>query len=658
MKLDVLLPLKFDHPFTYSVPKEMNLSIGDFVQVSFRNKDVIGVVWKEGSVLKNTIKIKNIKKKISFPSLTKEKIIFIEKFSKYNLVDIGIVLKLFIYKQALTENSIKKILNEEYEEYYDQFDKNISFDENQIKAIKILDEKVLPDSFSTTLLHGITGSGKTLIYLKKIKDFLEKGYQVLVLLPEIALTNQIKEKFKEYFGNYPAIWHSSISEKNKKKIFHGISNQKINLIMGARSSLFLPFKKLGLIIIDEEHDQSFKQDDQITYNARDMAILLSSIQKIPIILISATPSIETYYNTLKKNFSYVSLIKRFNDAELPEIKIIDLKKFPAKKNKFISESIINDLKNKISKKEQILFFLNRRGYSTCVICSKCGHRFQCPNCSVALTFHKENNQLICHYCDYHSSLKKKCKEDGDCQLTFYGLGVEKIYEEVKEIFPDKKIELFSSDFIHEDEKTKKIFENIYNGKIDIIVGTQLISKGFHFPMLNCIVVVNADTNFLGSDIRSSEKTFQLMNQLSGRAGREVKKSIVYLQSFEPESETLKSICDKNILSFYQAEINFREKANLPPYTKLIAFIVSGKNKFDVDEFARILKNKIPLMKNAKLLGPVSASISLIKGKYRSRLLLKYPNSDFPQKILKDWLKTIVIKKNISLTIDVDPINFR
>ena len=656
MTLDVLLPLKFDHPFTYNVPKDINVRVGDFVLVPFQNKDIIGVVWGKSGPIKSSIKIKDIKKKFDFASLSKDTLIFLEKFSRYNLVDLGIALKLFIFKKAFIEVSKKKKPEESFEEY--SLKKKISFDASQKKAIKILDDQISFDKFSTVLLHGITGSGKTLIYFKKIQDFLEKGYQVLVLLPEIALTNQIKERFKEYFGNYPALWHSDISEKNKRLIWHGIASHKINLVLGARSSLFLPFKKLGLIIIDEEHDQSYKQEDQVIYNARDMAVLMASIKKISVILVSATPSLETYYNTVNKKFSYISLDKRYGDAELPEVKFVDLKKNPPLKSKFISPSIIPELKNILDKGNQILFFLNRRGYSTFVICSKCGYRFNCPHCSVSLIYHKETNKLICHYCDHEASLERKCKDGDNCKLSFYGLGVEKIFEEVKEIFPDKKIELFSSDFIHNDDSTKKIFESIQDGKINIIVGTQLISKGFHFPKLNCIVIVNSDVNFLGNDIRSSEKTYQLMNQLSGRAGREVKNSTVYLQTFEPENQTLKSICDQNILAFYENEISFRERSNLPPFTKLIAFIVSGKNRFDVDECARILKNKIPKMKDALLLGPVSASISLIKGKYRSRLLLKYPQEAFPQKFLKDWLKTIKIKKNISLTVDVDPINFK
>ena len=656
MTLDVLLPLKFDHPFTYNVPKEISVKAGDFVLVPFQNKDIIGVVWGKSSPIKNSIKIKDIKKKFDFVSLSKDTLIFLEKFSRYNLVDLGIALKLFIFKKAFKELSKKIKQKESFEEY--SLKKNIIFDASQKKAIKILDEQIAFDKFSTVLLHGITGSGKTLIYFKKIQDFLEKGYQVLVLLPEIALTNQIKERFKEYFGNYPSLWHSDISEKDKRLIWHGIASHKINLVLGARSSLFLPFKKLGLIIIDEEHDQSYKQEDQVIYNARDMAVLMASIKKISVILVSATPSLETYYNTVNKKFSYISLDKRYNDAELPEVKFVDLKKNSPIKSKFISPSIIPELKNILEKGNQILFFLNRRGYSTFVICSKCGYRFNCPHCSVSLIYHKETNKLICHYCDHQASLERKCKDGDNCKFSFYGLGVEKIFEEVKEIFPDKKIELFSSDFIHNDDSTKKIFERIQDGKINIIVGTQLISKGFHFPKLNCIVIVNSDVNFLGNDIRSSEKTYQLMNQLSGRAGREVKNSTVYLQTFDPENQTLKSICDQNILAFYENEISFRESSNLPPFTKLIAFIISGKNRFDVDEFARILKNKIPKMKDALLLGPVSASISLIKGKYRSRLLLKYPQEAFPQKFLKDWLKTIKIKKNISLTVDVDPINFK
>ena len=656
MTLDVLLPLKFDHPFTYNVPKDINVKVGDFVLVPFQNKDIIGVAWGKSGPIKSSIKIKDIKKKFDFASLSKETLIFLEKFSRYNLVDLGITLKLFIFRKAFKELSNKKKQDVLFNEH--KLKKIIKFDESQKKAIRILDNQLSFDKFSTVLLHGITGSGKTLIYFQKIQDFLEKGYQVLVLLPEIALTNQIKERFKEYFGSYPALWHSDISEKNKRLIWHGIASHKINLVLGARSSLFLPFRKLGLIIIDEEHDQSYKQEDQVIYNARDMAVLMASIKKISVILVSATPSLETYYNTINKKFTYISLDKRYGDAQLPEVKFIDLNKNPPLKFKFISPYIIPELKNILDKGNQILFFLNRRGYSTFVICTNCGYRFNCPHCSVSLIYHKETNKLICHYCDHEASLERKCKEENNCKLSFYGLGVEKIFEEVREIFPNKRIELFSSDFIHNDDVTKNIFESIEDGKINIIIGTQLISKGFHFPKLNCIVIVNSDMSFLGNDIRSSEKTFQLMSQLSGRAGREVKNSTVYLQTFEPENQTLKSISDKNILAFYENEISFRERSNLPPFTKLIAFIISGKNRFDVDECARILKNQIPKMKDALLLGPVSASISLMKGKYRSRLLLKYPHEAFPQKFLKDWLKTIKIKKNIALTVDVDPINFK
>ena len=323
MTLDVLLPLKFDHSFTYNLPKDINAKIGDFVLVPFQNKEIIGVVWGKGSSVKSFIKIKDIKKKFDLASLSQDTISFIEKFSLYNLVDLGIVLKLFIFKKVFNKSikKNKKIIR--FSEY--SLKKNINFDESQKKAIKILDEKISYNKFSTTLLHGITGSGKTLIYFKKIQDFLEKGFQVLVLLPEIALTNQIKERFKEYFGEYPALWHSDVSEKNKKLIWEGIANNQVNLVLGARSSLFHPFKKLGLIIIDEEHDQSYKQEDQIIYNARDMAVLMASIKNISVILVSATPSLETYYNTVSKKFFYISLDKRYKDAQLPEVKFVDLK---------------------------------------------------------------------------------------------------------------------------------------------------------------------------------------------------------------------------------------------------------------------------------------------------------------------------------------------
>jgi len=659
MKVDVLLPLKFDHPFTYLNEKDEALEVGDFVLVPFNNKKIVGVIWSlKPSVTKKNIKFRPVFEKLDLQKLSKSKIEFIIRFATYNLIELGLVLKLFIFNPYFQAKNKKKIQeNNNFEN--SKIEKEILLDSTQQKSYEYLTDVIKDKEYSCTLLHGVTGSGKTLIYLKKIKYFLDRGFQVLLVLPEIALTKDMLDRLEEYFNIKPPSWHSLVKQSEKKKIWDGLLNGKINFVVGTRSSLFLPFKNLGLVIVDEEHDQSFKQEEQITYNARDMSILYASIEKIPILLVSATPSLETYYNYKIKKFNYYYISKRYRDVSFPKVKFVDLSKEKlVKPIKFISPSIIDDLKEYLINKKQILFFLNKRGYSNFVICSKCGTRQSCPNCSVYLTYHKEYEKLICHYCDHQASLKNKCNKDGLCNFLFYGVGVEKVYEEIQSIFPKNKIILFSSDFIKNEEDAEEILQKIKSENASIIVATQLISKGFHFPNLNCIVVINSDTSFLGNDVRSSEKTYQLLNQLTGRAGREDNNSIVYLQTHQKENTVLQAISRRDDLSFYDNELNFRKDSNLPPFSKFISIIVSGTNKFDTKAFSLYLKNNFPFIEYAKVLGPVSAPISLLKGKFRSRLLIKYPNDKFPQNELKKWLRSLKLKKNVSISLDVDPISLR
>ena len=445
--------------------------------------------------------------------------------------------------------------------------------------------------------------------------------------------------------------------RKKKIIWHGVSTNKIKLVLGARSSLFLPFQNLKLLVIDEEHDSSYKQEDGVIYNARDMSILKASIEKFPVLLVSATPSIESYYNYKLKKYFYVFIQSRYKSFSLPKTEIINLIKSPPDRGKFISNDLIPKIKDVIENKNQILFFLNRRGYSTYIMCYQCKKRLECPYCSIGLVFHQSSNEAICHYCDFKTKLNQKCTDDKKCQFTFYGLGVEKIFEEIKSLFPDKRIQIFSSDAIANSAKAKDIINDIEKNKISILVGTQMISKGFHFPHLNCIVVVNSDTNFLGSDIRASEKNFQLLQQVSGRAGRESNDAMVYLQTNDPSNKILHSLSSSDPDVFYKEELVFRKKANLPPFFRLISVIISGKNQFLVDKFSKKLKQTFPAQKKIKIYGPVTAPIFRVRGKYRMRLLIKYDTSIFPQKFIKNWLSFNTLDKNIKLEVDVDPSNF-
>jgi len=655
MKINILLPIKFDQAFTYSVDASLDLKKGDYVLVPFRSKEIVGVVWEKDIKAPKNIKIKKIISKINFPSLSEKNIEFIKRFSEYNLSSLGMTSKLFFYEKGFLSLLKNKNLSD-YEEYNIQNIQKENLSQVQKKSLKEIIKNLELKKYSTTLIHGVTGSGKTLIYFEIIKQALKKNAQVLVLLPEIALTKQIAQRFKDYFGAEPALWHSSIGDKKKKIIWKGVSENKIKLVLGARSAIFLPFQDLKLIVIDEEHDSSYKQEEGVSYNARDMSILKASIENFPVLLISATPSVESYYNSKNNKYFYVSLNERYKNISLPKIQIVDLVKEPAEKGKFISNYLIPKIRKIIQEKNQVLFFLNRRGHSTYIMCYDCKKRLVCPNCSLGLIFHQSSKEAICHYCDYKTNLIQKCNNNKNCDFTFYGLGIERIFEEVQLLFPEQKIQIFSSDSIH-NKDSEKIIKDIEDNNIPILVGTQLISKGFHFPSLNCIVVVNSDTNFLGSDIRASEKNFQLLQQLSGRAGREENKAVVFLQTNDSNNKILHSLSSSDPKVFYEEELAFRKKANLPPFSKLISVILSGINQFEVMKTAKQLKHSFSAQEKIKIFGPVTAPIFKIRGKYRVRLLLKYNLSIFPQKFIKDWLNINDIAKNIKLEVDVDPINF-
>ena len=649
MKVPVLLPRIFDHPHTYLSKKYGKLKAGSIVSVPFGKEEEIGVVWDKEENTNKNFKLKNIKEKKDV-SLSHNLVKFINWFSLYNLAPKGMVLKMclgdesFFSKKKETFNYITKTKN------------NFILNEEQKNCLQEINN--LGTKFSTTLLQGITGSGKTIVYFEKIKENILKGRQSLVLLPEIFLTNQFNKRFEDYFGFKPAIWHSKITKKNKRIIWKNIINGEIKLVVGARSSLFLPFKNLGLIVVDEEHDSSYKQDEGIRYNARDMAISRASIENIPILLSTSIPSLETFNNVKNKKYNLTKLKKRYKNFSLPQAEVIDLKLDRKKKNIWIDPKTIMLVKKYLEKKDQVLFFLNRRGYAPFMICKACGSKLDCPNCSIFLTFHKHLNKAMCHHCGYKSSVNSKCiKTDQSCDYQMYGPGVEKIYAELKQIFPEKKIKILSSDFLNKKKETKNLLTDIENNKIDILVGTQLISKGFNFPNLNCIVVVDADFSGMGFDLRSTEKNIQLYNQLSGRAGRFSKDSLVIYQTFNPSDETLKNILENDPTKFLEDEIILRREKNLPPFTRLIALIISSKNEKEGVFEAQKIKKNLSALKYLEIMGPVSSPIFKIKNNYRTRLLLRSKNNLFVQKHIAKILKKINLSKKIKLIVDVDPLNF-
>ncbi len=428
-------------------------------------------------------------------------------------------------------------------------------------------------------------------------------------------------------------------------------------MIGARSSLFLPFKKLGLIVVDEEHDPSYKQEEGVIYNARDMAISRASIENIPIHLVTAVPSLETYNNILNKKYRKTELKKRYENYPLPKTKIINLN-LEKLKNGSLSKEAISISKSYLKKNNQILFFLNRRGYAPFLICKECGYRHTCPNCSIYLTYHKVSDKIICHHCGYQSKTKRKCsKENSYCNFSMYGPGVEKVFEELKKIFPNKRIKIFSSDYLKKKQNSENLINEIIEQKVDILVGTQMISKGYNFPKLNCIIVVDADFTGKGYDLRTTEKNIQLYNQLSGRAGRFSRDSIIVYQTINPEHQVLTNIIQNKPESFFINELSLRKENNLPPFSRLISLIISSESKENSFRGAIEIKIKIEKIKGIQVLGPIDSPIFKKKKKYRTRLLIRSDSKILCQKYLLNVLENLKISRKIKLTVDVDPINF-
>ena len=650
MKFPILLPNIFNYPFTYE--SDLKLNIGDFVEVPFGKSKIVGVVWDdfEKDSLKK-FKIKKILNKLDIPNLNKKTIDFLNWFSEYNLVPKGMALKLVLMGGKPVKKFDKKI----YQNYITDIKYNrVILTSEQKKSLDQINKN--NKKFNVHVLQGTTGSGKTIVYFEALKDILKKDSQGLIMLPEIGLTNQFEKKFFEFFGFSPAIWHSGITKKNKEIIWSGIISGEIKVVIGARSSLFLPFKNLGLIIVDEEHDQSYKQDEGVIYNARDMAISRASFENVPINLITAVPSVETYENIKKKKYSYSKLKQRYQNASLPNFEIINLNDVKLEKQSWLSKEVIQKVNFHLEKKDQVLFFLNRRGFSPNALCKKCYNTFSCPNCSINLVYHKNKNNMLCHYCGFKTSLERDCQKKGKCDLIFSGPGVERISEEVKKIFPTKKVEIFSSDTMNKKSSKDKL-EKIVNNEIEILVGTQLISKGFHFPNLNCIVVVDIDLSSQGHDLRGAEKNLQLYHQLSGRAGRTGQPSTVYFQTYNFNSKMISDITSKDPEIFLNKETEIRKKNNLPPFQRFISLILTGENEIKLEKEAIKLKHFLENKIHGKILGPVSAPIFKIKKKYRIRLLIRGPKTLLLQHSLAKIIPRYKFSSGIKLSVDVDPINF-
>ncbi|HWY62593.1 MAG TPA: primosomal protein N' [Rhizomicrobium sp.] len=535
-----------------------------------------------------------------------------------------------------------------------------TLNDDQGPAAVHLRQATAAGKFTAHLLDGVTGSGKTEVYFEAVAEALRRSRQVLILLPEIALTVQFLERFAARFGVRPAEWHSDLSQKERRRTYRAVMKGEARVVVGARSSLFLPFPRLGLIVVDEEHEQAFKQQDGAIYHARDMAVVRARIEKCPLILSSATPSLETFINAGAGRYSHLKLGERHGVAEMPHVKIVDLRREHDADDKaqWLSAPLRAALAETLAAGEQAMLFLNRRGYAPLTLCQACGHKLTCPHCSSWLVEHRYRKRLACHQCGYETGLPAACpgcKAEGT--LIACGPGVERVAEEFAHFFPTARYAIASSDTMHGPAETQGAIRAMAKREIDVLIGTQIMAKGHHFPQLTLVGVVDADLGGSDGDLRARERTFQLLHQVSGRAGRAEKPGLVLLQTRNPADAVMAALVSGDRDSFYAQEAEFRSRAGAPPYGRLAAVIISGYDGESVREIARALGKAAPQAKDVKVWGPTPAFYALLRGQTRERLLVQAAKGVDVQAYMRAWLGLVKIPASIRVTVDVDPISF-
>ena len=531
---------------------------------------------------------------------------------------------------------------------------------DQAAAAESLRNGVRAKNYATTLLKGVTGSGKTEVYLEAVAECLRLGRQSLVLLPEIALTAAFLRRVETRFGAQPAEWHSGVTMTERRRAWRMAGEGGVQLVVGARSALFLPFRDLGVIVVDEEHDTSYKQEDGVLYNARDMAVLRASLCGAQVVLASATPSLESWANAESGKYRKLELTSRFGDAELPDMSTIDMRAETLPRNRWVSPTLRRAVEKRIDAGEQALLFLNRRGYAPVTICRACGHQIGCSQCDARMVEHRFRKRLVCHQCGKAEPMPAACPScEAKDRLAPVGPGVERLQEEAAGIFPEARIAVLSSDLYDSARALKAQIENIAGGGADIIIGTQIVAKGHNFPLLTLVGVIDADLGLQGSDLRAAERTFQLMRQVAGRAGRAERRGEALLQTCQPEHPVIRAILSGDEEGFWRAEASERRLAGMPPYGRLAGIVLSSPDKKAVFNVGGILaRNDAELRKiGAQVYGPAPAPIARIRGRHRARLLVKAPKAAPLQPALARWARQVKLPPNLRLSIDVDPQSF-
>ncbi|MGB3167805.1 MAG: primosomal protein N' [Alteraurantiacibacter sp.] len=533
---------------------------------------------------------------------------------------------------------------------------DLSEDQNEVAARLV--DAVGAAEFAPFLLDGVTGSGKTETYFEAVAEALRTNRQVLVLLPEIALTEAFLARFEARFGAAPIVWHSSLKSTERRRAWRAIASGEAQVVVGARSALFLPYANLGLIVVDEAHEISFKQEDGVRYNARDVAVMRAHFEGFPIVLASATPALESLHMADSGTYEKLVLPSRYGGASLPDIKLVDLTEEQPGRGAWISAPLRAALEDRLAKGEQSLLFLNRRGYAPLTLCRNCGFRFQCPNCSAWLVEHRLSSRLACHHCGHETKPPDKCPECGepDC-LVACGPGVERIADEVAEILPDARVALVTSDTLNSPEKAAEFVAMAEGRAIDVIVGTQLVTMGFHFPELTLVGVIDADLGLEGGDLRAAERTYQQVAQVAGREGRGAKPGEVLIQTRHPEAPVIAALEAGDRDAFYDAETEARRHAGAPPFGRWAAVIVSSEDEAEAREAANRIGDTRPLLDDVMILGPAPAPLSLLRNRYRYRLLLNARRTAQLQQVIRDWLSQVQHPPGVRVGVDIDPYSF-
>ncbi len=641
----VLLPQLQLPELDYIAPVGSSFAPGDLVNVPFRNKQITGVVTAV-NINSKFENLREVSAKLDL-HINSDVMEFLFKAAKYYMAPVGSMMKLMLPVE-LSEGRAPKPCE------------TVSLENAKLPILssdQLTSLEQIKASSNPSVLKGITGSGKTEVYFHHMAEMMAEGKQVLLMLPEIALGSQIIERFKDRFGFAPAIWNSSITKAKKRNLLRSIILGEVKIIIGTRSALFLPYANLGLIVVDEEHDASYKQDDGVMYNARDMAVMRGHIIGTKVLLASATPSIETLYNVSIGKYNQVNLHSRYGEAILPDVEVIDMRLQKRQKDSWISLPLKTAIADALLKKEQVIIFLNRRGYAPMMLCKACGHKVTCKSCSSWLVMHKAKKRLECHHCGYVSAIKNICAEcREEDSLIACGPGVERIAEEVMQLFPEAKIQLVTKDEMNSEKAIAGVLARVQNHEIDIIIGTQIITKGYHFPKLSLVGVIDADIGLSGGDLKASERSFQLLYQVSGRAGREYARGKVYLQTFAPEGRLIQLLKSHDFDKFMEYEISTRKDANMPPFSRMAAILISGSREDKVLQEARQIVRMSPRHDAVRILGPAPASVLKLQNKYRYRILLIADRKIDIWGYLEQWMSGYKVPSSLHLKIDIDPYN--